>query len=254
MNRDLRGGTLDRLARELDVALAGGAERIVLDNTYPTRSSRAPVIAAAHRHGVAIRCRWLDTSIEDAQVNAATRVLDRLGHLPDPDELRRAAKKDPNLFPPTVQFAWRRDFEPPSLDEGWDLVEVVPFERRPSTGTRRGLIVELDAALAAPEQLTRARELGWIVAATAWNPTEEQLRCAGGIEVAACMHPGGPPACWCRKPMPGLGLVLARAHDLDLTASVHVGDGAADRGFASRLGMRFVETAAFVAGHWGAPP
>ena len=47
---------------------------------------------------------------------------------------------------------------------------------------------------------------------------------------------------------------VARAHDLDLAASVHVGDGAADRGFAARLGLRFVETAAFVAGHWGAPP
>jgi hypothetical protein len=38
-----------------------------------------------------------------------------------------------------------------------------------------------------------------------------------------------------------MGLILARNHGLDLPASVHVGRGPADRGFAARLGMRFVE-------------
>jgi histidinol phosphatase-like enzyme len=49
--------------------------------------------------------------------------------------------------------------------------------------------------------------------------------------------------CWCRKPVPGLGLVLARRHDLDLARSLHVGRGAADRGFAERLGLRFLDAA-----------
>jgi histidinol phosphatase-like enzyme len=58
-----------------------------------------------------------------------------------------------------------------------------------------------------------------------------------------CPHAGGPPKCWCRKPLPGLGLLLARRHHLDLSSSIHVGRGPADRGFAERLGMRYVDFA-----------
>lgn len=51
------GGSLIALARRLDRALAGGARRIVIDNTYPTRATRAPVIEVARRHGAAVHCR-----------------------------------------------------------------------------------------------------------------------------------------------------------------------------------------------------
>jgi hypothetical protein len=37
-----------------------------------------------------------------------------------------------------------------------------------------------------------------------------------------------------------MGLLLARAHDVDLAASIHVGTGPADRTFATRLGLTFV--------------
>jgi predicted kinase len=61
----------------LDGALAGGERHVVLDNTYPTRAMRAPVIEAARRHGAPVRCVVLETSNEDAQVNAVNRLLDR---------------------------------------------------------------------------------------------------------------------------------------------------------------------------------
>jgi D-glycero-D-manno-heptose 1,7-bisphosphate phosphatase len=41
-------------------------------------------------------------------------------------------------------------------------------------------------------------------------------------EFRACYHDGD--ACTCRKPKPGLILAAAREHDLDLTASVMIGD------------------------------
>ena len=250
LNRDERGGRLDGLARVLDEALAGGANFVVLDNTYPTRSSRAPVIAAARRHGVPVRCVWLDTSIEDAQVNAVARQLELYGRLLGPAEVGRGARKDPTAFAPTAQFRWRRELEPPAADEGFDAIEVMPFVRRPSAGGRRGLIVHLDDALigeaAFADALSRWYAAGWCVAATAWQPGPELLAAAAALavplEVAVCAHPAGPPVCWCRKPLPGLGLVLARTHGLDLAESVHVGRGPADRGFAARLGMRFVAT------------
>lgn len=250
LNRDDRGGRLDGLARDLDEALASGANFVVLDNTYPTRSSRAPVIAAAHRHGVPVRCIWLDTAIEDAQVNAVARLLEQYGRLLGPAELGRGARKDPSAFGPNAQFRWRRELEPPAADEGFDAIEVVAFERRIAAAGRRGLIVHLDdALLAAPgfaDALARWYAAGWHVAATAWQPAPAFLERAAALavvplDIVSCPHPAGPPVCWCRKPLPGLGLVLARTHDLDLTASVHVGRGPADRGFAARLGMRFLD-------------
>src|SRR5436853_68450 len=52
LNRDERGGALRKLAAEVDEALACGAGRFVLDNTYLTRAARSYVVEAASRHGV----------------------------------------------------------------------------------------------------------------------------------------------------------------------------------------------------------
>ncbi len=274
LNRDTRGGSLDALARALDETLAAGQRHVVLDNTYPSRASRAPVIAAARRHGVAARCVLLDTSLEDAQVNAVIRMLERHGRLLEPDELKRASKQDPGLLPPGAQFRWRRAYEPPRLDEGFASVTTVAFARAPGPAGQRALIVELDDLIragrpthpddvvlrpGAGDALRAWRDAGWRLVATCWAPAiAEGLATADAIAATAartrallgddadldivwCPHGAGPPVCWCRKPLPGLGLVLARRHGLALARSVHLGRGAADRGFAARLGARFID-------------
>ena len=63
----------------------------------------------------------------------------------------------------------------------------------------------------------------------------------GPAEAALCPHAGGPPACWCRPPLPGLPLAFARAHALDPARSVLVGTGPAHRNLAGALGARYVE-------------
>ena len=52
-----------------------------------------------------------------------------------------------------------------------------------------------------------------------------------------CPHGEGPPACWCRKPLPGLGVLLVERHRLDPARCLYVGDGAADDAFARALGF-----------------
>jgi histidinol phosphatase-like enzyme len=86
-----------------------------------------------------------------------------------------------------------------------------------------------------------------VICATTWQPEPfdpaidaalaERLGFA--IHVARCTHAAGPPVCWCRKPLPGLALVLARDHGLALADNVHVGRGPADHGFAVRAGTRY---------------
>lgn len=266
-NRDERGGTLEKMAVLLDEALASGVTSAVLDNTYATRALRAPVVEVARRHGLPVRCVWIDTTIEDAQVNAAARILERHGRLPEPGEMNKLMKQDPGAFKPGAQFNWRREFEPPQLDEGFAAVERIEFTRQVRPGTNRALVVDLDDVVrvgrpvraaevrlvdGVAEALARWRAAGWLVVGTAWQPAAADLAAVdartaellgAAIDIVTCVHPAGPPVCWCRKPMPGLGLVLARRHQLDLGRSLHAGKGAADRGFAGRLGLRFLDAA-----------
>jgi len=67
---------------------------------------------------------------------------------------------------------------------------------------------------------------------------ERHLRLA---DAAFCTHGAGPPVCWCRKPIAGLGLLLFRRHRVDAARSVFVGRTALDRTLARRLGTAFVE-------------
>jgi histidinol phosphatase-like enzyme len=61
------------------------------------------------------------------------------------------------------------------------------------------------------------------------------------IEVDYCPHAAGPPSCWCRKPLPGLGVMLVHRHRLDPAQCVYVGAGPQDPGFARRLGFEYRE-------------
>lgn len=56
-------------------------------------------------------------------------------------------------------------------------------------------------------------------------------------DIAFCPHAAGPPVCWCRKPLPGLGALLIRRHRLDPPSCRFIGNGPADRAFAGRLGF-----------------
>jgi aryl-alcohol dehydrogenase-like predicted oxidoreductase/histidinol phosphatase-like enzyme/predicted kinase len=267
LNRDERGGSLRDIAKQLDAELATAAPRVVLDNTYATRASRATVLAVARRNGVGVRCVVADTSLEDAQHNAAVRVIERYGRLLEPAELAKQKQIGPG-----AQFRYRRQYEPPRADEGFAAIETVAFERASATTGTPALIVELDGIVwrrrartladiallpGAIEQLAAWQRAGYVLAATTWQPEsfdpaiDAALAALLGvaIHVARCTHPPGPPVCWCRKPLPGLALALAHDHGLALARSVHVGRGPADRGFATRAGLAYVD----VAGGWPAP-
>ena len=253
LNRDERGGTLRDLAGALDEALTAGARRVVLDNTYLTRASRSYVIETASRHGIGTRCVWLDTSLADAQVNLVERLLDEFGALPTPEELRGLARNRSGLLAPASQMRTVRELEPPSADEGFTRVETIEFSRAPSSGrTGSGVFVAATALKcegweqAVADSDPEAPHLlfdwspGGTAAALDGAIAELEQHVAGPVQSALCPHPGGPPICWCRPPLPGLPLAFARAHDLDPARSALIGTGPAHRNLAAALGARYV--------------
>jgi hypothetical protein len=163
-------------------------------------------------------------------------------------------------------------------------VEVIPFQRRRDPShVNRALLVWYDGVLRrslsgaraplAPEDvevlpgraevLRRYRDEGWLLLGLSWHPEQSAGVAAGavaacferthallgvGLEVLYCPHPAGPPACWCRKPLPGLGVVFIRRHRLDPARCLYVGAGPSDRGFAERLGFAFRDSAEFFGG------
>jgi aryl-alcohol dehydrogenase-like predicted oxidoreductase/predicted kinase/histidinol phosphatase-like enzyme len=282
LNRDAAGGRLHDLLPALDAALASGTARIALDNTYVSRKSRAEVIRAAAARGFPVRCIWLSTSVEEAQTNAAWRLVSRYGTLPGGAELDRLRQRDVAAFLPTVQFRYQRELEPPDASEGFSRIDVVPFARRSDPSfVNRAVIVWCDGVLlrsrsgrrspTSPEDvdvpadraavLRRHRDEGWLLLGMSWQPD-----IAGGtqsgdgaeavfarmnellgldIEVEHCPHAAGPPRCWCRKPLPGLGVLFAHRHRLDPAQCIFVGAGTQDPGFARRLGFRYRDAGDF---------
>jgi aryl-alcohol dehydrogenase-like predicted oxidoreductase len=248
LNRDERGGSLRELAGALDRALADGTREVVLDNTYLTRASRSYVVEAADRHGVSARCIWLETPLAQAQVSLVERLLDRFGELPTPARLKATAHVEPGLLTPTQQMRAFRELEPPAEDEGFASVEHIAFARSAGTGTA-GVFV----AAAAVDALPLADvDHGVPHLVFDWRPGGGEADLAatvavaarvvsGPLEAAICPHPGGPPICWCRPPLPGLPLAFARRHGIDPGRSVVVGSTAAHRTLANSLGAGYVE-------------
>jgi adenylate kinase family enzyme len=253
LNRDERAGSLRELAGALDEELASGARRIVLDNTYLTRASRSYVLEAAGRHGAPVRCVWLDTPLAQAQVNLVERLLERFGALPSPEELREAARHEQGLLMPTSQMRTFRELEPPSSNEGFASVDQVPFAREPESERANVGVFVAAAALRHPDwtAVVRQADLEAPHLVFDWNPdgAAEELAAAterltaavsAPVESALCPHAAGPPACWCRPPLPGLPLAFARVRRIDTARSILVGAGPAHRTLATALGARYV--------------
>jgi aryl-alcohol dehydrogenase-like predicted oxidoreductase/predicted kinase len=253
LNRDERGGSLRDLAEALDDELAAGEPRLVLDNTYLTRAARSYVVETAGRYGAPVHCVWLDTPLAQAQVNLVERLLDRFGSLPSPEQLR-AVRGEAGLLLPTSQMRTVHELEPPSLDEGFAAVERVAFERAPSAGGP-GVFVAAPAlgepdwrrAIGEADPTAPHLVFDWAPdgAVPDAGPLVEEV--AGPVESAVCPHPGGPPSCWCRPPLPGLPLAFARRHGVEPSRSILVGVSTAHRMLATTLGARYVSLRATTA-------
>jgi hypothetical protein len=116
---------------------------------------------------------------------------------------------------------------------------------------------DIDAFVERGAVLRRYQAEGWKVLGMSWLPEISgqsmsaadadaifaALREALGvaIEIEYCPHPAGPPVCWCRKPLPGLGVAFVQRYRLDAARCIYVGSGPQDPGFARKLGFQYYD-------------
>jgi len=275
LNRDLVGGSLEGLEKKLHGLLAGGKRRVVLDNTYADKASRKGVIDIAKAQGVPVKCVWLTTSFEDAQLNACLRMVERAGRLLMPEDFKSC--KDPNLFPPAALFAYKNRFEKPTVAEGFAAVEEVPFVRQYNPAwTNSALILDCDGVLretngkekfpTKPSEVVaiqgrgkriieEAKKYDYLLGISNQSGIAKKKLTAAdaeacfaktnelqGIDVPwlYCPHKVPPVTCYCRKPHPGLGALVITKYKLDPRKCLYVGDMTTDKTFAKRCGFEFV--------------
>jgi histidinol phosphatase-like enzyme len=248
----------------------------VLDNTYPSRASRRDVIDIAWAHEVHVHGMWLQTTLEEAQINCVQRMLDQHGRLLEPDEMRTRARTDPSAIPPRALFDYRRTLEPPEAHEGFARLDRVSFVRNHAQSTQQAFIFAYDGVLRRSrsgarsptsvadleilpgrvEPLAALRASGHLILGASWQPEIESGELSqrdidavfaathaalGPIDLVICPHAAGPPRCWCRKPLPGMGVFHLWRHQLDPARCTHVGHNSTDRLFAERLGFIYRE-------------
>lgn len=268
LNRDEMGGSLDDLAKEAEQMILEGKD-LVLDNTYVTKESRKSIIEVAKRNNVQIVAKIMNTTSDDCQINVCLRALEKYGEIP------QYGKKynDPGMFPAAAIFKAKNTFELPTVEEGFDSVEIIEFKRvwgkeyvnkavfldiddtlRTSTGKQFWAESAEDVKVlpGRTEQMNQWKRDGYMLFGVsnqspiakglsetkvieAFNETKKQL----GVEfpIAYCKHAAHPLACYCRKPGPGMAIEQIFKHKLYVKKCFMVGDSTSDITMAKRLGM-----------------
>jgi len=281
LNRDEIGGKLKNLPQHLVKLLTKDTMTdVVLDNTYADVESRSGVIDVCTQFGVRCDCIWLDTSIEDAQVNACQRMIQKYGHVLSPEESKKS--KDPNAFPIAALYSYRKRFQKPTVAEGFSSVEKVKFVReRGPEYKNKSLLLDYDGTLrestgptpwpehtdhvkllpGRKEKLQEYVDNGYILlgvsnqsaiakgtlsvetAKACFDRTNELLEF--DIPYKFCPHKVPPISCYCRKPGPQSGVEYIEEYKLDPAQCIMVGDMTSDKTFAKRCGFQYQDQGVF---------
>ncbi len=280
LNRDTEGGTIASLLPKMEALLKGGKD-IVLDNLFATIETRKPFIELAKKYNTDIACQLMGASIEDAQFNVIQRAIGLTGKFPTPEVIKAA--KHTNVFPPLVLFKYKKEFQKPTVEEGFSKVDTVKFARKDNPEfTNKALLVDYDGTLreciggnekfpVSKEQIEikpgRTEVLkayqakgyrllgisnqsgvfkGELSHETAVELFEHTNKLLGvDIEYQFCPHQSAPISCYCRKPMCGIFVNFMLKYKLSRKDCIFVGDMTTDKTMAARAGIQYVDQADF---------
>ena len=95
----------DRQLRDVEAALAAG-KSVVVDNTNATPEVRKPLIELGRRHGARIVALYFEVDVRTAM-------------------MRNRQREGKERVPDVAIFATKKNLVPPSIGEGFDLVQVI---------------------------------------------------------------------------------------------------------------------------------
>jgi histidinol-phosphate phosphatase family protein len=278
LNRDTEGGTIAQLLPKMEILLQN-KKSIILDNLFPTVESRKPFINLAKKYNKNISCIVMSTSIEDSMFNFVQRAINILGEFPNPDLIKKT--KHPSIFPPTVFFKYRKEFQRPTHSEGFNSISDYKFTRIDSGYTNKALLLDYDGTLrdcingndmypTSVDQIRirpRCKEIlqnyindykifgisnqsgiakGSLTQDKAKELFDYTNKLLGiDIEYKFCPHPSHPISCYCRKPGIGFFVELMLKYKLSRKDCIFVGDMTSDKTFANRAGIQYVDQKEF---------
>lgn len=278
LNRDSLGGKIVELLPRMEAALQDG-KSVVLDNLHATVKNRKPFIKAATKLKVPIRCEWQNTPAEQCQIHALNRMWERYGTIFwTKTEIAQhpKAKKDSNIFPVVVLFKYKKEFEKPTVGEGFESVtKSKPDLEWPVEYKNQAVILDYDDTLRKvvngkqkyptrleeveilPNRTERLKALqaeGYLLLGVSNQSGiargdvsyEDAVKCFEHtnalldveIDFHFCPH-NVPPSCYCRKPQSGIGVYLIHKYKLDPTQCIFCGDQTSDKTWAKRLGIPY---------------
>lgn len=282
INRDTIGGSTMGLLPYVKNALQI-KKNVILDNTHLTPDKRIQFLETAKKFKAKTRCFIMDTRIEDAQFNFCHRTVNSGIDICDMGVIQTS--KSPNVFPPYVLFSHFNDFIKPSIEEGFDSIENIEFMRKlPEDFKNKAIFLDFDQTIRTTKSgefspkttcdiliMNNRRETlqkyisdGYILCGvsnqsqvhkgftsyeTAKACYDETIRLLGlNIDYRFCPHQSNPISCWCRKPMPGIGVYFINKYKLNPSNCIMVGDMKTDETFAKRCGFNYETPETFFKG------
>jgi HAD superfamily hydrolase (TIGR01662 family) len=285
LNRDELGGKIADLVPKLESLLNNG-QNVVLDNLFTTSKDRKPFVDVSKECGAEIIAHFVDTPIEECQVNACTRMAKKYGHVLTPQEIKDMKGKDPNTFPPAPLFKANKALEKPSREEGFTTIVSSKFKRIWSSEYRnKALILDYDGTLRETvngngmfptkvEQVKVYKDRGSVLKSfkddgylllgasnqsgiAKGNLTHEDAKACFditneilGVDIEYLYDASRVPpvTSWSRKPMPGMGVYFIEKYKLNPSDCIMVGDMTSDKTFATRCDFKFEHAERFFNG------
>ncbi|KAG6185459.1 hypothetical protein E4U27_000515 [Claviceps purpurea] len=121
VNQDTLGTLPKCVARAKDLLSQG--KSVVIDNTNRNIKTREAWVALAKEAKVPIRCIWFQTTFAVCKHNDAVRVLNKTLSADDDSMTRK-------ILPALAWISFDKDFQKPSIEEGFQDIIQVPFQFR----------------------------------------------------------------------------------------------------------------------------